>query len=641
MKFKEGDEVTGAGLLETVTSGLYNDNSNCIREYIQNAIDSLRGIEDQNRQRIELSIENNGNTIRIRDYGVGMNYDELYEALKIGYSKKNINEDIGWRGVGIYSGVPNFRKIVIATKKDGGRKLVATVNCDKFFELAQSRSYSAKYVLEQTIEGPNEDTEEDPDFKPGTLISLVDLKPGQENYFTEEMIKYKIIRTVPLKLADSSFKERIKTFLEGVGIAEPKHSLIFKNKDGNEEELFRPIINDDLFDPDSFSNYIYTYKERPIFAVWAVTAKENKEIEKGSLRYPPPSYKRIHHGLIFKKKLMTIGKSDQPEETVRNYFNGTYHYWNFGEIHILSKEIRENAGRENFENITEDYDALVEGIRVILGEIERVNRQKSSNDKSTDIVKIRKLIEKGDTSKAKKLLNRTEKALNQKQGGSEHQLLRNYSSILEERRRNQLREIEAIRNEIEARVDKNIRELTKQFKGLIGDKKTKLIVNKIKNPEKPMNKHMLSSVQELLSEKTGIVKEDFVELVKEVYGLDNNLQLDVNKIRDSCKLFLIKPSKLAENGKNKKQAIQFSYLINGNIAHMLIAMYQLVRNGDVHHYRVFNSELYRRMKENNEYEYFILEIGVVIDFLEKIVKYSIPRSELTDDDLPRIMRGRS
>ena len=634
MKFKEGDEVTGAGLLETITSGLYNDNSNCIREYIQNAIDSLRGIEDQNRQRIELSIENNGNTIRIRDYGVGMNYDELYEALKIGYSTKNIDEDIGWRGVGIYSGVPNFRKIVIATKKEGGRKLVASVNCDKFLELAQSRSNTAKYVLEQAIDGPTE--EDDPDFQPGTLISLVELRPGQGTYFTEEMIKFKVIRTVPLKLADSSFKERIKTFLEGVGIAEPKHSLIFKNKDGNEEELFRPIINDDLFDPDSFSQYIYTYKKRPIFAVWTVTAKENKEIEKGSLRSPPPSYKRIHHGLIFKKKLMTIGKSDQPEDTVRNYFNGTYHYWNFGEIHILSKEIRENAGRENFENITEDYRVLVKGIRVILGEIEKVNRQKSSNDKSTDIKKIRKLIEKGDISKAKKLLNRTEKALSQKQGGSEHKLLRNYSRILKKRRRNQLREIEAIRKEVEATVDKNPRELIKQIKGLIGDKKIRLIVNKIKNPENPMNKHVLSSVQKLLSEKTGIVKEDFDELVMEVYGLDNNLQLDINKIKDSCKLFLIKPSELVKNVKNKKTAIKFSYLINGNIAHMLIATYQLFRNGDIHHYQVFNRELYKRMEENNEYVDFMLETGAVIDFLEKIVKYSIPRSELTDDDLPEL-----
>jgi len=635
MKFKEGDEVTGAGLLETITSGLYNDNSNCIREYIQNAIDSLRGIEDQNRQRIELSIENNGNTIRIRDYGVGMNYDELYEALKIGYSTKNIDEDIGWRGVGIYSGVPNFRKIVIATKKDGGRKLVASVNCDKFLELAQSRSNTAKYVLEQAIDGPTE--EDDPDFQPGTLISLVELRPGQGTYFTEEMIKFKIIRTVPLKLANSSFKERIKTFLEGVGIAEPKHSLIFKNKDGNEEELFRPIINDDLFDPDSFSHYIYTYKKRPIFAVWTVTAKENKEIEKGSLRSPPPSYKRIHHGLIFKKKLMTIGKSDQPEDTVKNYFNGTYHYWNFGEIHILSKEIRENAGRENFENITEDYRVLVGEIRVILGEIEKVNRQKSSNDKSTDIVKIRKLIEKGDISEAKKLLNRAERALSQTQGGSDHEFLRNYSNILEERRINQFREIEAIKDDIEARVNNNnTGELIKQFKGLIGDKNIRSIVNKIKNPEKPMNKHMLSSVQELLSMKTGIMKEDFVELVREVYGLDNNLQLDVNKIKDSCKLFLIKPSKLAENGKNKKIAIEYSYRINGNIAHMLIATYQLLRNGDIHHYGVFNSELYKRMEENNEYVDFMLETGAVIDFLEKIVKYSIPRSELTDDDLPEL-----
>jgi len=632
MKFRDGDEVTGAGLLETTTSGLYNDNSNCIREYIQNAIDSLGRIEDQNRQRIELSIENNGSTISIRDYGMGMNYDELYEALKIGYSSKNIDEDIGWRGVGIYSGVPNFRKIVIATKKDGGRKLVASVNCDKFLDLAQSRSNSAKYVLEQAIEGPTE--EDDPDFKPGTLISLVDLKTGQETYFTEEMIKYKIIRTVPLKLANSSFKERIKTFLEGVDITEPKHSLIFKNKDGNEEELFRPIINDDLFDLDSFSKFVYKQNGRPIFAVWAVTAKDNKEIEKGSLRSPPPSYMRIHHGLIFKKKLMTIGRGDQPEDTVRNYYRGTYHYWNYGEIHILSKDIRENAGRENFENITEDYRILVEKIREILDELEKVNRQKSSNDKSTAIENVRKLIENGNINEAKKLINKTEKSLSQRISSSNHEFLRDYSSKLEEKRINQLNEIGAIRNEIERGVDRDTEKLRKELEELINDKNIQSIGKKIKNPKKPMNKHVLSSVHELLMKKTGIRKDDFIELVREIYGLDENLQLDYNKIKNNCKLFLIKPSELVKDSKNKKMALKFSYLVNGNIGQMLIAAYQLFRNGDVHHYTTFYNELYKKMEQNKDFEHFIMDSEMVLDFLKKIVEYSIPRSELKNDDLP-------
>jgi len=632
MRFKEGDEVTGAGLLETITSGLYNDNSNCIREYLQNAIDSLKGIEDQDRQRIEVSMKNNGTTIEIRDYGSGMNYDELYEALKIGYSAKNIDEDIGWRGVGIYSGVPNFKKIVIATKKDGEKKLMTTIDCDKFIELATRRGISAKYVLEQAIEEPI--IVDDPDFKPGTLVSLVDLRRGQESYFTEEIIKYKIIRTVPLKLANSSFKEEIKTFLESVGIAEPKYSLIFKNEGGNMEELFRPILNDDLFDPDSFSHFVYKQNGRPIFAVWAVTAKDNKEIEKGSFRFPPHLYKRFHHGLIFKKKLMTIGKSDQPEDTVRNYYSGTYHYWNYGEIHILSRDIRENAGRENFENITDDYRVLVREISTILGEIEKVNRQKSSNDKRTDIEKIRKLIEKGNINEAKKLINKTEKSLSQRQGGSNHEFLRDYSGKLEERRINQLNEIQVIKNDIERRVDKNTGKLKKELEMLINDKNIQLISKKIKNPKKPMNKHILSSVQDLLMDKTGIREDDFIKLVREIYGLDENLKLNVDKIKNECKLFFIKPSELIKDNKSKKESYIFSYLINGNIGQMLIAVYQLFRNGDVHHSKTFYNELYKKMEQNKDFELFILESMMVVDFLKKIVKYSIPRSELNSDDLP-------
>ncbi len=55
MKFREGDELTGSGILESLTSGLYTDNSNCIREYVQNALDAFTGIEDETRLKIEIS----------------------------------------------------------------------------------------------------------------------------------------------------------------------------------------------------------------------------------------------------------------------------------------------------------------------------------------------------------------------------------------------------------------------------------------------------------------------------------------------------------------------------------------------------------------------------------------------------------
>ena len=62
MKFTN---VAGARIIEALTSGLYDGNSNCVREYVQNAVDSHSKI-------IEIEHLNKGQDIRIRDYGDGM-----------------------------------------------------------------------------------------------------------------------------------------------------------------------------------------------------------------------------------------------------------------------------------------------------------------------------------------------------------------------------------------------------------------------------------------------------------------------------------------------------------------------------------------------------------------------------------------
>ena len=72
--------VAGARVIEALTSGLYDGNSNCIREYVQNAVDSHSDI-------VEIEHLNNEQDIRIRDYGEGMDRDQLVDALKFGYSK--------------------------------------------------------------------------------------------------------------------------------------------------------------------------------------------------------------------------------------------------------------------------------------------------------------------------------------------------------------------------------------------------------------------------------------------------------------------------------------------------------------------------------------------------------------------------
>lgn len=99
----------GSRLMETITSGLYDGNLNCIREYIQNSIDSKAN-------HIDIFFDNGISDLIIKDDGSGMNKSELENSLGIGTSSKS-DENIGWRGIGIWSGVPVSKRIVIITKK--------------------------------------------------------------------------------------------------------------------------------------------------------------------------------------------------------------------------------------------------------------------------------------------------------------------------------------------------------------------------------------------------------------------------------------------------------------------------------------------------------------------------------------------
>ena len=63
------DEAFGAKLLEAITAGLYDGNLNCLREYVQNSIDSKA-------KRIDVYFENKS-TLVIKDNGEGMNREKL------------------------------------------------------------------------------------------------------------------------------------------------------------------------------------------------------------------------------------------------------------------------------------------------------------------------------------------------------------------------------------------------------------------------------------------------------------------------------------------------------------------------------------------------------------------------------------
>lgn len=87
-------EDIGGELLPILTTGLYRDALDTLREYIQNSIDAKAKC-------IELRVD--PDQIVIDDDGIGMNKDDARKAIRLGISDKNPVQNVGFRGIGIYS----------------------------------------------------------------------------------------------------------------------------------------------------------------------------------------------------------------------------------------------------------------------------------------------------------------------------------------------------------------------------------------------------------------------------------------------------------------------------------------------------------------------------------------------------------
>ena len=106
IKFTKED--IGAELLPMLTTGLYRDALDTLREYIQNSIDA-------DAKNIKLSIDSD--QIVIADDGIGMNEQDAKKAIRLGISDKNPLKNVGFRGIGIYSAFNLCEKVTIYTKR--------------------------------------------------------------------------------------------------------------------------------------------------------------------------------------------------------------------------------------------------------------------------------------------------------------------------------------------------------------------------------------------------------------------------------------------------------------------------------------------------------------------------------------------
>ena len=125
--------IVGKNVLESLTTGMYSDSRIIFREYIQNSTDAIdnaikKNILRKEEGKIHININNKKNEISIRDNGIGIPSEEVYNKLgDIGKSDKDFKEQRGFRGIGRLGGLGYCDELTFITSFPGEDKKTITI----------------------------------------------------------------------------------------------------------------------------------------------------------------------------------------------------------------------------------------------------------------------------------------------------------------------------------------------------------------------------------------------------------------------------------------------------------------------------------------------------------------------------------
>jgi len=338
------DEVTrfrrediGGELLPILTSGLYRDKLDTLREYIQNAIDAKS-------EHIELVID--PDVVSVSDDGTGMTAAEARNAMRLGISEKNPLDNVGFRGIGVYSAFNLCDRLEIYTRAaEESTGHVIRFNFRRMREALLEEAERSKQRLPPSLyleKLLGETVAVEPDTSAavaghGTRAILSGLLEDVYERLTNwDQVTDYLENVVPLPFRrDFKYKRQIedKFRAEDYGVV-PLTLQIGSRR----EELFRPY-RDDMFahggkHPPSF--FDVAYDGHKCGFAWTCISDARRVLRDRNLR-----------GILIKKKGFSISNRTFLEP----YFGRTVFSRRItGELIVQHEELIPNAARSDFEH---------------------------------------------------------------------------------------------------------------------------------------------------------------------------------------------------------------------------------------------------------------------------------------------------
>ena len=200
----------GSYVLETLTTGLYGQSENALREYVQNAFDSVSsatklGILEAGKGRIDVRLID-GDALSIKDNGVGIASAAAWGTLtSIGASKKDRMRDAGFRGIGRLAGIAFCSKLIFRTKaSEEATEVTVIFDCDALRRGMDPDKEGGGRLVDLLSKSITIETKNDCETSGHYMeVTLSGLKEAPDSFKDIDQVRDYLAETSPIEFAPS------------------------------------------------------------------------------------------------------------------------------------------------------------------------------------------------------------------------------------------------------------------------------------------------------------------------------------------------------------------------------------------------------------------------------------------------------
>lgn len=349
---KNNKTVIGKDVIESLTTGMYDDSRFIYREYIQNAADQIdkarqQGLVSESEGEIYINIDPDKKIISIEDDATGIEESKVVEILKnIAQSTKQRGVDKGFRGIGRLGGLGYCEKLVFETSFKGEAvKSIMTWDAKKLKAIINNRNQKeeASSVIDEVTSLEKEKEKPESHYFKVTLLNvtnkdLLDVKETREylsmvapvafntNFLFAGEI-YKELEKEGIKL------DEYKTFINTDPLFKSYNSYIYDRTDSTKKKT------DEVKEVCFFKEY--DKNGNMLFWGWYSITEKMQSLH-------PINRSR---GFRLRKANIQIGDEDT---LTKLHKDRRFQFYYFSEIYALHKDLIPNARRDNFSE-TETY----------------------------------------------------------------------------------------------------------------------------------------------------------------------------------------------------------------------------------------------------------------------------------------------